>query len=81
MSLVFADADKAIKLNPNLTSAYVLWARLAPNLANPKDSESHFYNEALKIVDTDITLSKKEKEDTKASILSEMKSKGVKAVS
>ncbi len=75
---IFDDADNAIKLDPNLSEAYLLWARLAPSLQNPKEAATHFYNEALKKVDVDITLSKAEKESMKNLILSEMKSESIK---
>ncbi len=77
---IFADADMAVKLNPNLSAAYLLWARLAPSLQNPKEAATHFYNEALKKIDVDITLSKAEKESMKNLILSEMKTEGIKII-
>ena len=77
---IFDDADAAIKSDPNLSEAYLLWARLSPSLQNPKEAATHFYNEALKKVDADITLSKAEKENMKNLILAEMKTGGIKII-
>jgi len=57
---IFSDLEKATKINPNQTSAYIITARLLATLGST-EAALGILNDALGVVDKDITLGAKEK--------------------
>jgi len=68
---VFGDAEEAVKINPNQTMGYLTLARMYLRLPNLAERSLDYYDQALGVVDKDITLMNNDRENFKKAIQEE----------
>ncbi len=70
---VFGDVNKAVEINPSQTVGYLTLARMHLKLPFLADKSLDYYDQALAVVDKDITVMSNNREDFKNKILEEKK--------
>ncbi len=70
---VFGDVNKAVEINPNQTVGYLTLARMHLKLPFLADKSLEYYDQALAVVDKDVTVMGNDREDFKNKILEERK--------
>ncbi len=70
---VFGDVNKAVEINPNQTVGYLTLARMHLKLPFLADKSLEYYDQALAVVDKDVTVMGNDREDFKKGINLEKK--------